>query len=272
MAGPSVIPLSEAEAREILSAKIDNIPIGGQALAIWANHYEVAPPSALDAGITLDIDFLGTLEEAKATRKKLADAPGTRVDIVPASMDDATPNSAKLLVRNFHSRTDPIEIDFLFGLAGYLPPDEALLRERAVEIELDETPVRAMHPVDCLLSRVRNVERLPEKRGPASIAQCRLAIAVLKAYLTEVCGLGIEAQRRRALKVVERVAELAQSNAGIYLKTEFDIDVLDAVPADRFESQEFRERRWPQIQSLVAGRIATLKRQRERRRKRAKPA
>lgn len=272
MAGSSVIPLSETEAREILSAKIDNILIGGQALAIWANHYEVAPPSALEAGITLDIDFLGTLEEAKATRKKLADALGTRVDIVPASMDDATPNSAKLLVRNFYSRTDPVEIDFLFGLAGYLPPDEALLRECAVEIELDETPIRVMHPVDCLLSRVRNVERLPEKRGPASIAQCHLAIAVLKAYLTEVCGLGIEAQRRRGLKVVERVAELAQSDAGIYLRTEFDIDVLDAVPAERFESQEFREIRWPQIQSSVAERIAKLKRQREQRRKHVKPA
>ncbi|MCC6562150.1 MAG: hypothetical protein IT478_12390 [Xanthomonadales bacterium] len=94
----------------------------------------------------------------------------------------------------------------------------------------------------------------------------------MKAYLSEVCQGGAGTRLREQLKAAERVATLARSDAGIYLKTEFDVDVLDAVPIERIESREFREIRWPQVRKSVAEAIETLKRQRERRRKHTKPA
>jgi hypothetical protein len=272
MAGTRVIPLTESEAREILSARFDGILVGGQALAIWARYFNVAPPSALESGITLDLDFLGTRADAERSQERLSKTLRVPVDLIKSDMSDATPNSAKILIREYNQRDVPVEIDFLIGLAGFTPSDEQSLRLSAVDIEVGDTIIKVMHPVDCLMSRVYNVHRLPEKRSPTSIAQCHLAIAVVNAYLTDVCRLGSNAQRGEGLKMTERVVKLALSSPGINLAVEFGIDLLAAIPANEFSSNQFREKRWPQIQQAVAEGIEKLKRQRERRRRRVKPA
>ncbi|MBK6728093.1 MAG: hypothetical protein IPG63_12670 [Xanthomonadales bacterium] len=272
MAGTNSLRLTQAEAREVLSARLEGILVGGQALAMWADYYGVAPPSALAAGLTSDLDFLGTRFDARRSLSRLVNtldaAPGYR----EATLSDATTNSARIWIHGFHDRRDPIGIDYLNALIGYSREDEDKLRSNAVEMTVGDITLKLMHPIDCLLSRARNVERLPEKRGSASIAQCRLAIEVVKAYLSEVCQGGAGTRLREQLKAAERIATLARSDAGIYLKTEFDVDVLDAVPIERIESREFREIRWPQVRKSVAEAIETLKRQRERRRKHTKPA
>jgi hypothetical protein len=254
MAGKRVIPLTESEAREILSARFDGILVGGQALAVWARYFSVVPPSALDAGITLDLDFLGTRVDAERSKERLSRKLQVPVDLINSDMSDATPNSAKILIRKYNHRDAPVEIDFLIGLAGFTPSDEQTLRLSAVDIEDGDTITKVMHPVDCLMSRVYNVHRLPEKRSAPSIAQCHLAIAVV--------GEG--------LKMAERVVTLALSSAGISLAVDFDIDLLAAIPAGEFSSPHFHEKRWPQIQQAVAEGIEKLKRQRERRRRRTK--
>ena len=270
MAGTRVIPLTESEAREILSARFDGILVGGQALAVWARYFNVVPPSALDAGITLDLDFLGTRVDAERSKERLSRKLQVPVDLINSDMSDATPNSAKILIRKYNHRDAPVEIDFLIGLAGFTPSDEQTLRLSAVDIEDGDTITKVMHPVDCLMSRVYNIHRLPEKRSAPSIAQCHLAIAVVNAYLTEVCRLGLNAQRGEGLKMAERVVTLALSSAGISLAVDFDIDLLAAIPAGEFSSPHFHEKRWPQIQKAVTEGIEKLKRQREQRRKCAK--
>lgn len=272
MAGTGSLRLTQSEAREILSARLEGILVGGLALAMWAHFYDVEPPTALQAGVTSDLDFLGTRFDARQSFERLVLAIDAAVGFREATISDSTANSARIWVHGFHDRRDPIGIDYLIGLAGYSREDENKLKTHAVEATVGEIRLRLMHPVDCLISRVRNVHVLPEKRGPASIAQCRLAVEVVKAYLSAVCRDSAQAQRSEGLKALERVVALAQSDAGIHLTTEFGIDLLNAIPADEFSSPQFHEYRWPQIQKAVAEGIARRKRQRERRRGLAKNA
>lgn len=272
MAGTGSLRLSDSEALEILSAQLEGVLVGGLALAMWAHFFGVTPPSALQAGVTSDLDFLGTRFDARISFERLLRTVETAIGFREATLSDSTSNSARIWIHGFHDRRDPIGIDYLIGLAGYTRQEEDALRACAVEASFDGLKLTIMHPVDCLVSRVRNVWTLPEKRIPASIAQCHLAVAVVRAYLTEVCRMGPEAQRREGLKMVERVAALACSDAGLNAAFEFDVNVLDAIPADEFSSSQFREKRWPQIRRAVAEGIEKLRRQRERRRRRVKPA
>jgi hypothetical protein len=88
--------LSSAELATILATcGRDALLVGGQALALWAKYFAVAPPAALSDGITTDADFIGTA--AVATRLQAALGPAWSIRV--ATLEDVGAQVAKVYAR-----------------------------------------------------------------------------------------------------------------------------------------------------------------------------
>jgi hypothetical protein len=94
-------------------------------------------------------------------------------------------------------------------------------------------------------SRIQNLHLLPGKRTRAGIAQARLAVNVARAFIrSEIEARG----ERAALKLLERVAEIAADLAAVTVFLRYDIDPLHAVPIEDFRTTSaLHKLRWPQI-------------------------
>jgi hypothetical protein len=51
--------LSSRDVAKILAICSRAVLVGGQALALWADHFRVKPPELLASGVTADADFIG---------------------------------------------------------------------------------------------------------------------------------------------------------------------------------------------------------------------
>ncbi len=236
--------------------------IGGMALSFWATYFDVEPPTALAAGVTSDIDFFGNRAQATAFAERLKRiAKSSAIEVLTPPPGDATPNTAKILVRDFHDRADPLEIDYLGAVIGFTHITEERLRCRAATVHVDDVALRVMDPIDCLISRVANI-RLPEKRNnPGSIAQIKLAIAVAARFVAQLHQSSVSrGGRSEALKAIEEIADLAITQPALDIYYLHGIELLDAVPVAEVDVVEFREKRWAQIVERVHD-----KRQRARR-------
>jgi hypothetical protein len=227
----------------------DLVLVGGQALAFWARYYSIEPPADLVPYVTLDVDFLGGAVDA---RTFAAGLPAARVYI--ASIDDHTPSSARVVSNNVLGK--PLEVDFLHSLAGLSERD---VRNSALSLDAARgASIRIMHPLHCLESRIVNLALLPHKRDRFGIAQARLAVAVLHAHLQAI--LEGKDGNRRALKMVERIGELALTEPGKRCFLQYQIDVLESIPVQSIASAQFKNRRWPQITGQVAAARTALRR------------
>ena len=200
----------------------------------------------------MDIDFFGSAQDADNFQQQLHAAlkPPAEVAMKKAAFDDHTPNSAKILIRNFHGRTEPVEIDFLERLFGYNQASGKKLKDRAVTVSVGEKNLLVMHPMDCLVSRVRNLNGL--KRGAASVAQCRLAINVVRAFLEANCSE--KDTQRAALNIAEQIETFAAWMDGVRVQAKHRLEIINAVPSAQFRSNKFRKKRWPQIYAYVKSR------------------
>ena len=211
----------------------------------------MVPPKALEAGFTSDIDYIGTGAQAQVHAEALREAFPGQVRYQIATMSDPPPTTGVILVGGLGDRTEPVQIDYLSALKGYLFEDEARLRRFAANITIDGREVLLMHPFDCLKSRAHNYATLPSKHNAAGLGQLEVSVKVVRAYLAEACEEGWEAERGVGLPVAEHVVELAHSRDGIRLYREDGIDLLEAVPHESF-CPSFREKRWPQAVAYVA--------------------
>ena len=140
------------------------------------------------------------------------------------------------------------QVDYLSGIIGL---ETGRIQARAPSIVLPpDITIRVLHPLDVLESRLRNLDSLPEKRNPVGVAQARLAIEVVRAFVCEMIDTGREL--REVFKAVERIAQIALDTKLVGVAIEYKIDPLDAVPVSRIDSREFQVKRWPQIESTVA--------------------
>lgn len=236
------IALTEEEIDQILqSCNGRALLVGGQALAFWAQHYEVKPLGVLAAYITSDADFVGTAQVARDLWQALR-AHGWKY--WQPSAKDPTPQTAKL------SKTVEgqgiKQVDFLDGVIGLKTES---IRRRAVVLNLaDGTRLWLLHPLDVLESRLQNLARLPFKRTSQGAAQAQLALEVVRCYLEEALR---EKPPSRLLDAIERVAHMAQQAALAGVLHDHDLDLLSVVPVDRVPRKDFRTRRWPQLRAAV---------------------
>lgn len=229
-------PLTPRDVRKILSiCSPHGLLVGGQALAFWADHLQVERPADLVSGVTADADFIGDAALARALGSRL----GWETWIPP--LDDATPQTGKVTHRTKAGGVK--QVDFLSGVVGLTTKD---LARRAFELEVpDIGRLRVIHPIDVLDSRIQNLHLLPGKRTHAGIAQARLAVNLVRAYIRrEVASDGEKA----GLRLLERVADIARDIAAVRVFLLYAVDPLEAIPLEDFRTTSTLHRtRWPQI-------------------------
>jgi hypothetical protein len=234
------VALTPKEVGTILRQSGGTLLVGGQALAFWANYYDVQPIGELSVQITSDADFLGTAADAK----RLAAAMGWKVWL--ATMDDAGSGQIAKVTKLLPTGGVK-QIDYLSAIVGL---ESGRIKARGVEATLPSgATVRVLHPLDVLESRLRNLQFLPVKRNSIGIAQARLAVAVVASYLEDILDAGDD--QRTALTAVERVVKIASDKALVGVCLEYDIDPLSAVPLAHIKSPNFEAKRWPQVRKRV---------------------
>lgn len=247
MTGTNIqLPLSGDEVRQILeNSSEDAVLVGGQALALWSQIYHVVPPHELSGGISADIDFIGSLSAAKTVGRALNRSGGSW-KLHAVGPGDATPPTAKLSLTVQGEGYK--EIDFLGAIVG-VNTDQ--VKTRAVEMQVRglSRGVKIIHPLDLLASRLHNLADIPEKREPQGVAQGRLAIAVVRAFISQAQST---LQERDVFPFVEEVRRIALNKKLGRVYYEYGFDVLSAVPVELFKNEDFLSKRWPQIQALVA--------------------
>jgi hypothetical protein len=226
---------------KLLALAQDAVLVGGQAVAFWASFFNVPVPPALGAYVTKDSDFLGNREDVARI------ASGTQGVALYPHQRGITALAGQ--VRIDLSGEKYLNIDVLHRIVGFDDGDS--IRKRAQEAVLGRARFKAMHPLDCLRSRLENLHKIPEKRGEAGAAQAELAARVVGRYLETVLEAGTE---RLALKAIESVAKMAFGPAGRFAYGSFGVDLLEAVPVRRISNRKFLDVRWPQIRAQAAGR------------------
>jgi len=94
-----------------------------------------------------------------------------------------------------------------------------------------------------LESRLRNLVALPSKRNAIGVAQARLAVSVVRAFIEGHMNEGGDPRTvRQAVKRVEKLALDAQLSRVAFTH---DIDVLAAIPLDRENEKNRRGAKRP---------------------------
>jgi hypothetical protein len=106
---------------------------------------------------------------------------------------------------------------------------------------------------------------LADKRTAAGIAQAALAVDVVRAFIRrEIESRG----ERAALRLLERVADIAGDMAGLRAHLLYGIDPLAAVPLEDFRTTSaLHKTRWPQILAAIDTKRAALRRVASRRKR-----
>jgi hypothetical protein len=240
------LPLSSDEIRQILeNGSEDAVLVGGQALALWSQVYELTTPTELSSGISADMDFIGSVRAAKALGRALNSGGGTW-KLHQVDSDDFTPQTAKLSLAVKDEGYK--EIDFLWAIVGV---DTDQVKNRAVEMTLPGVSrgVKIIHPLDLLASRLHNLAEIPGKRDVQGVAQGTLGIGVARAFISQAHSA---LEERDVFPFVEEIRRIALNKKLARVYYEYGFDVLSAVRVEMFKDENFQSKRWPQIQALVA--------------------
>jgi len=201
----------------------------------WTGHFGIK--SKLST-FTDDIDYLGTKAEARRASARLRIPHKLKI----ATFDDNTPSSALILV-DLAGYPDPVLIDFLASIIGV---ETKAIEKSAVVVEFEGEPLRVLHPLHLLQSKISNLYRLEAKRNVEGIEQARLAIEIAAAYVQQMIP-----DQRTTLKAVEAIGRFAATTAARFAADTYGLDCLKAVPDSALRKgalpEKFLEKRWPQI-------------------------
>lgn len=253
--------LSADEKERILAICGDRaLLVGGQSLAFWAAYFNVAPLGVLATAITTDIDFLGSADVARDLRAEL----GRPWQLRTAGADDIGAQTAKVFARVGNDGLK--QVDFLSSVVGL---DTARIRARAVEFEFAEgRRLQVLHPLDVLESRLINLAVLPGKRDEFGVEQARLAIQVVRAFVLSL--LQSRSAPRVVFQAVQNLRRLALDRRLATVAFDYDLDVLEAIPADQILAPKFSEMMWPRLVASVRRKRASYDARVANRRKRGR--
>lgn len=213
---------------------VNTVLIGGQAIAFWIDYFRIR---ARLPALTVDIDYLGTRREAQ-----LADARLRYPHKLKLAAPEDLPSTAMLSV-TMEGYKDPILIDYLAGIIGV---DSRDIVRSAVTVEVEGEPLKVIHPIHLLQSKIWNLYRLAGKRNAQGIEQGRLAIEIVAAFLRTTA-----LSQREQLKAIEKIGRIAATDPARDARERYGLDCLKAIPDEVFKKgvlpPAFREKRWPQI-------------------------
>ncbi len=212
--------------------------IGGQALKVWVDLYEVTLPAQF-AYVSSDVEFLAESAASVDAVRVLARALGGTA-IFPKRRGALT----ALVGRAVKLVGDDalFNVDVLHRVFG---ADESV-RARAVVLRVPEATFRVMHPLDVLKSRLDDLHGLPEKQNELGKAQLRAAIDMARAFQREAAATvtGGRARRPVTLRYASFIEGLATGDAGKKVAVRHKIHVADAIDVP---NREFKERKLPQL-------------------------
>lgn len=173
--------LSSNEVEELLRyiERTESIVIGGQALALWCRLFlDRAPQIAGFYSLSSeDLDVYGSVAEAKKLAEFLLDA---ELHLPPAF--DNSPNAAVVTGRIGAHR---IRIDFMRSVLGV---DDKILKKKYVTLSKEtaqgQISMNLMHPLDCLRSRLSNINDL-RREGVHAVRSAQAALAVVDVFIDE---------------------------------------------------------------------------------------
>lgn len=214
------------------------ILVGGQAVEVWGNFFNVLPPTGDHAPLTEDTDFLGGREDAKWLCKLLGK---DHTELVLAKDFDPSPNSAIAYLKRPDGRI--LFIDFLRAIIGVSNED---INKTAVRATVAGCDLMVLHPLLCLKSRLANLEKLPSKRNTNGQMQARWAIDIVRAYLLNLLERQ-ETTQRELIQQFTAVSHLAEFGSGPYCFKNFNLDPLNAITQEMVNrvGTRFVEEDWP---------------------------
>ncbi|BBJ22164.1 hypothetical protein [Candidatus Nitrotoga sp. AM1P] len=219
------------------------ILVGGQSLTFWVDYFKIPVPPSDTPYLTQDADVLATRHDAHIVAAELQ---GT---LRIAKLEDHTSNTAIVTYKTPDGRT--LFIDFMGTLIG-LTNEE--IRKLAVELEHPEYGfIRILHPTLVLKSRIVNLHRLSSKRDTNGIEQARLAVLVAKAFFKNYVASGFAGKKpdRYLIDRVVWLEKLALSDAGMFVFTQWGIDVMGAAPIEIITNKKFHTEHWPRVDARV---------------------
>ncbi len=222
----------------------DAILVGGQAVNVWACHYEKDQPAwrELRPYTSLDLDYHGGLAEARLAMRILA-AQGKL-----NTSSDPGPNAGVLQVPLADGRE--LVVDILTGVFGV---SAAEVERTAVTLSgtgaLSSLSLRVIHPLLLLEGKVASLRGLPQTRRQDA-KHLKILILVVHEWLREQLG-----DPRAVFRAVERLATCAASPDGLHAFVQ-GIDLMQAVPFDHMRAAAgyvaFFQQRLPQLTDKIA--------------------
>jgi hypothetical protein len=178
--------LSSEEVEQLLRyiEQTKSIVVGGQALALWCRLFlDTAPQIATYYSLSSDdLDVYGSVADARALAQLLSDA---KLHLPKAF--DISPNAA-VVVGGLGNHT--IRIDFMRQILGV---DDKGLKNHYVTLTKDTErgplSINLMHPLDCLRSRLSNINDL-HREGVHAISSAKAALAVVDLFLDQALASG----------------------------------------------------------------------------------
>jgi hypothetical protein len=232
-------PITPDMAGRIFAVVKDSaVLVGGQSLAFWVSAYDVPVHENMGA-ISMDVDYLGQRDIVTRLGKAF-----NSIVIFPA------PEAITALVGNVHIILDDgsyMNIDVIHRIVGLRAKD---VWDRSIVVDLHGHPVRVMHPLHVLRSRVINLYRLANRQNANGVMQASLAIEMVRRYIADVAR-NMEDGQRVARKQIEEVVDLAKSSAGRYAKLN-GLNFFGAIPISSIESPGFHAKRLPRLLDELA--------------------
>ncbi len=197
--------LTPTEVDAILNFVADEDPIiiGGQSISIWSQVY-YGDNEALDALGPLtskDFDFLHNLAAEKALEKGLKEG---RLKI--PTIDNNTPESA---IVTGYIGDRKVTVDFMGSVLGV---DTAQATSRSVKISDPENKavsLTLMHPLDCVRSRLSNINVL-KRTDEHSLNQAEASIIILDCFINRELKLGDDESVNRAAKAILEIETIVR--------------------------------------------------------------
>jgi hypothetical protein len=151
--------LSEDEVLQIVSFIADSSPIivGGQSINIWARHYSDSDPALaqMQPLTSKDVDFYASKTVAEQLASHLTDSK-----VLLPTIGDTTPNAAVVIGKLGNRK---IAVDFLatiLGVSNDSITDNYVAIKGTMPGSGKPITLYLMHPLDCLKSRLSNINIL----------------------------------------------------------------------------------------------------------------
>jgi hypothetical protein len=244
-------PLDHLTAEEVETIlayieQVDAIVVGGQSLAIWARLFlDRYPQIARVYSISSeDVDVYGNAAAAQKFAEKLA---GARVFI--ADPFDNSPNAA---VVEGELGDRKIRIDFMRSILGVDPKSikkNFVTLTRPARDGGKPVNILILHPLDCLKSRLSNINGILHREDMHSISSARAAILVLEAFIDDHLRRN---EFRRAQAILMNVYYIARDqNLGQPSHLKFGLDPGDILRKFRLDLRLTQAWRAHQLASAI---------------------